>query len=264
MISIVAFPIKRLVDSQIFTAPGTQVYPFQINRPPVNWNFPDTETLYNQVKNEYISAIQLETICRTTNPAFNDIVAIGRLDQDQGIVLDEYKITQSKSELCKKYIDRAYDYSEVFSRDQDAFEQENFNVKLYAIVLLRDNQYYGHIYTWLSPISSTVLAMGIRNRVDSIFIKGTEDDLPGVSRYLLEGVRQFALSKGSAIMSIVHPRPIMQQILPHFGFIKTPISAEIIGQSIAPDEFFDKCYNCYIRLTEQPLTQEPVSFTLLE
>src|SRR5690625_2651639 len=101
-----------------------------------------------------------------------------------------------------------------------SFEDENVNEVLtgefskryrpsmipeyYVVVLLYKGEYYGHIYTWrlIGEHSDICMAVGIRGRVDLIFLG---DRLQDLSRYLFEGVRMFALSKGCH--SIVVPLP---------------------------------------------------------
>jgi len=110
--------------------------------------------------------------------------------------------------------------------------------------------------------------MGIRNRVDSLFIKYTNENLRNVSYYLLEGVRRFALSKGAANIIITYPRLIMQKILPTLGFVRTEekeISDKLIGQSIAPPSILNYCSNCY-KLSDiiKPIITNDMTFVLID
>jgi hypothetical protein len=96
-------------------------------------------------------------------------------------------------------------YREVMDRDYLAFNQEDFNVELYATVLLYQGEYYGHVYCWRSPVNETrVLVMGIRSRLDSYRLP-----LRGISSILLEGVRRYACCIGSSFLCIVRPIGVM-------------------------------------------------------
>jgi len=148
---------------------------------------------------------------------------------------------------------------DIFILDDQALLQPNFNVDLYVIILIYNNLYYGHIYTWVSPVDpSYCLFIGIRNRIDSIFIKQLPISLANVSSYLIEAVRLFALSKGCTQMVVVYPEPIMQQILPTLGFKASNVPIYYFGRSILtsftinpPSSF--TCFDClnYTNLTHK-------------
>lgn len=244
MVDILSFKVSTLPNDIRFKLPKIEsiCYPFRMSRPKVDWLQPNTLTLNNQVTNEYISLLQLQTVCSSDDINLKDIIFTD---------LHEYQLTASRDILAEKFMRRIEDYTEVYSRDQDAFEQFNFNVELNAIVLTYNGEYYGHIYCWISPIEKIVLAMGIRNRVDNIFLKGTDKYLPDVSGYLLEGVRNFALSNGIDQMIIVTPLPIMRNILSDLGFKMEFISSKIIGQSISPDNCSG--FYCFTQSTNKVL-----------
>ncbi|QIN54424.1 hypothetical protein [Cedratvirus kamchatka] len=85
---------------------------------------------------------------------------------------------------------------DVFSRDQDVFRPRvTYNVTVYATVLFVDDEYYGHIYSWVSPNNPDYcVCIGIRSRVDSFFIREEREESISVAALLLEGVRRFALN----------------------------------------------------------------------
>lgn len=118
---------------------------------------------------------------------------------------------------CVKFNTIYIDQLEVMSRDTDFFIHD-FPNTTYGIVLLNDDmEYYGHTYCWIHK--GEVFSMGIRNRIDSVFMKNTEKYIENVSYYLLEGVRQFTLRNGFKTFNIVSPLLVMHTILKKLGFI---------------------------------------------
>ena len=239
----------KVTPSNIFNIEKAgSINPFLSSRYDINWNTKDnyelSEMLAKQVYNEYMDLCIINELCNNENE--HEMYVIGGLKNGKPSYFRSYDIKSSqKREGSIKFLQWHRDYLEVFSRDHDAFTQKNFNVELYAVILLMDNMYQGHIYTWLSPQDNNYsFAMGIRNRVDSIFTKYTGEKCNNVSKYLLEGVTPFGNENGATNIMVVHPKPIMKQLLPSLGFEKTEISGRIIGNGITP--FSIICTNCYI------------------
>lgn len=235
----------------------------------INWasiNSQDLSVdLNNQVRNNYIELKMLIGSCE--NKESEHPFSVQNINNE--IDLKYYPIdSKQEREACKSLLSRKRDYIEVLSRDQDALNYDHVNVQLYAIVLIYNNIYYGHIYAWLSKINNDYcFAMGIRNRVDSAFIKYTENNLSNVSHYLLEGVRRFALSKGATNVVITYPKPIMQKILPTLGFERTEkeILDKWIGDSINPPSMLYYCTNCYkLKDTTKPIATNDMTFVLVD
>lgn len=88
-----------------------------------------------------------------------------------------------------------------------------------VVVAVYNKQYSGHIYVWISPTDPKLcLMIGIRNRVDNVFILGSRDYLPNVSLYLLEGCRKYALQQGSTRLAVIYPLSVMIKIITVLGF----------------------------------------------
>lgn len=147
-------------------------------------------------------------------------------------IYHEYELTPSEAEIpCKKLLERISGYMDVISRDSDIFNQRNWNVITHAIVVLYKGEYFGHIYVWISPTDPTIVCVqGIRNRVDSVFIK---DSLRDIAHYLFEGVRAFALANNCTTIIVVSPLPIMKRILRNWGFGAKTLTGQTIGKSVA-------------------------------
>lgn len=200
---------------------------------PVNWNLTNsyslTQSLSNQIENNYTDFNVIYHSCTHNDEPFKDVIMSGGL-VDGTPNFKEYDINpKDKPALCAKFLDRTDGYFDNFSRDEDALSQEGFDVTLYAVVLLRNDEYYGHIYTWLSPINPKIcFAMGIRNRVDSLFLTNHVS----VTGLLLEGVRRFALLHHCDDIFVPFPLRVMRSILSGYGFELVPIKEELLGTSI--------------------------------
>lgn len=241
---LLCFPVEKL--SHPFTISHANTLSVADDRYFIDWDQNLTTALNAQIYTEFLD-MKLIGGCSTAylegdqNPIF-------RFDANMEPVVFAQEV-QDKTSLCKKFLKILYDYREIFSRDQDALEQKGFNVKIYAIVLLKDKVYQGHIYTWASPRDPKyIMAMGIRNRIDSVFLK----DRIKVSTYLLEGVRLFALSL-QATPVIVQPRTIMRTILPKLGFQQTSLDGRVIGNCI---NCFSFSSVCYILQNDTPLVSD--------
>lgn len=203
-----------------------------------NWSQHEnlTNTLIDEVTNEIRDLNLINIGCE-------DDQLIG-INHDNDEAFDYNVDSEQKRKICHKIKTAFKDYYEVYSRDQDALCQEDFDVKIYAIVLLLDDKYQGHIYAWISPKDKNYcFTMGIRNKVESIIYRVKGSGLSNVSGYLLEGVRQFALAQGANKLYVVYPRQIMTTILPKLGFKQSTLNANIIGTSIQPFSFI--CNSCY-------------------
>ena len=115
-------------------------------------------------------------------------------------------------------------------------------------MLLKDDKYHGHIYTWVSPTNPyRCLMIGIRNRVDNIF-QSSEDIIRGIAPILLEGVRRFAVIKGCNQITVAHPLRPMIPILEYHGFEPDEILLSEIGASPASEDDHldsdDRCSRC--------------------
>jgi hypothetical protein len=251
------------------------VNPFRMNKVynffeqpafPVNWLSIDSlelsVSLNNQVKNNYIEFMAMTLSCE--DDEYDKPFSVVTIENQ--VYINYFDSTlQQKEENCKLFKQREKDYLEVISRDQDALTYDHVKVQLYAHVLVYNNIYQGHIYSWLSPYNTDYcFAMGIRNRIDSIFTRHLENNLKNISHYLLEGVRRFAISKGANHFIITYPKPIMIKILPTLGFERLSISNKLIGQSISPGSF-GNCNNCYKLIDViKPITDYEMTFLLIE
>ena len=205
-----------------------------------------TQTLQKQIINNYANYKLQSAACqRGVRPimyAHNGDNPDYKIGDDITGYIKPFDLSKDDAdEACAKYAVVEYGIREVISRDTDALEQRHFNVELHAVVLLnKENEYWGHIYAWVSPTEHNYcFAMGIRSRVDSILLSKVGKTVRNVSGYLLEGVRQFALSKGCHTIIIPSPMPVMKGILTKLGFahdqeFAQSLSDAIVGISIAP------------------------------
>ena len=141
---------------------------------------------------------------------------------------------------CDKFDEIGVSYIDIFHRDALAFRSDNTS-DLYAVVALYNNVYYGHVYLWLSEGQGTTFMMGIRNRVDSVFIRGTADERRSIALLLLEGARRFALINGTYSLIIIDPFSVMIDIAEPLGFVEVIVPSELVGSGVVvrPDEFSD-------------------------
>ncbi len=203
-------------------------------RKEVNWENPTSETLMNQIHNNFLDFMCLDICC---NAEGSPIMTLE--NRPEGPFQKIYQVEDVAASKAK-FLKIKDDIVEVFSRDEDAFNQKGFNVTLYAVVIVKGGEYQGHIYSWLSPTDPDwFFAIGIRSRVDSVFV---EDRLKRVSNYLLEGVRQLALAFKCKSMVITIPLPIMTKILSQNGFVQTNIKSQVIGNGLVPDNFHSQIY----------------------
>lgn len=214
------------------------------NKVPVDWSQRDSQSLslalIDQINNNTIELEMLLDKCRpyieqyTSSHVNTEKYFKSLKEKFPNINTTNPPPYQYNLENCSKFIPLVEAYNEVRNLDVRAIYQTYFDVELYAVVVLYRNEYYGHIYTWLSPVDPSVCCfMGIRNRVDNIFLKDMNTQLANVSYYLVEGVRRFALFKNCNKLVVVNARRIMREvILPRLGFIKTNIPSYYTGVSI--------------------------------
>lgn len=125
-------------------------------------------------------------------------------------------------------IDKIEGYFDVFSRDHSVYN-DDLEVETYCIVAMENGKYLGHIYTWISPEDKNLcLCMGIRSTIE--FRK------KGISKFLLEGVRNFALLNGCNKILVPRPLPVMERILLQIGFQEQELIESISGISININE----------------------------
>lgn len=233
---------------------------------PIDWSSSDPTFLTANLNNlSWLNKWDLQSFERSCKDS----------DEVSRVVFQNYSIQtknlpltlEQKNESCDKFISRIKDFSEILSRDEDALNYVDIKGDLYAVVLIYQGEYQGHIYTWISPFdASYCFAMGIRNRLDSIFTVYSGNNLRNVSSYLFEGVRRFALSKGASHLIVPYPRPIMTQLLPKLGFVQTEIKQSLLRLSLAPQSIFvtvcDLCFE-YQNLMIPSVTN-PMTFRLID
>ena len=117
------------------------------------------------------------------------------------------------NEVCAKFnsqkiINITNAYNNVMTID-DGFIDDKYPINI--IMLLHNGEYYGHIYTWLIRTNRTnvVFFIGIRSRVDNLFLLKCNLSIHYISSYLLEGVRRFALINNATWLMVFAPLGIM-------------------------------------------------------
>lgn len=202
--------------------------------------------LLNTIKNEVVNFNTLRNFSQSGGE-LNEIFYANFIDEESLQIQDLNKVEitnyiQDKervSQIMHDFNNISRDYLEIFSRDSDAFNgysfenKEAFNSTLYVVVLLIDNEYYGHVYTWISPIDSELMfILGIRTKImllDNIKIKN-------ISRIIFEGVRQFAKISNCNRLCIETPTDKMYKISKHYGFKNINVDPRLCGISlIRPD-----------------------------
>lgn len=135
---------------------------------------------------------------------------------------------------------------------------------LYVVVLLVNEEYYGHIYTWPSPSTPQIHCfVGIRARIDYPFLP-PDKRLTRLAHYLLEGVRLLAVRHSATLLTVTEPLPVMKHVLTNLGFVHTPhqmkkiidrgtLGVVTLGSITMMSNKFD-----------QPFTVNPFTFVLVE
>lgn len=232
----------------------------------VNWNSNNSITLshalMNQINNNYINLHLLKDSCE------KNIQENFTIQNDNNITyLQKYNSNRS---LCDKFLHLYKPYKYIFGIDVEAIYQNNFNVDLYCVVIFHDGEYYGHVFTWISPIEPLYcLSIGIRNRVDSVFLKNTDKELPNVTTYLMEGVRRFAEMNGCMYSTTLYPEPILRdKLLPEIGFFYDKIPLYYFGISIHSSFVPDESLTCDVCLSlsniSYPITNNINSFSFYD
>lgn len=249
MATILTFPV---IKDEYFT---TKQYKFYEEIQYIPWDdikrdiISLNQALRDQIGANYLNFIRLYNQCeKKEDHNITTIIQGADNSPDGQNIIKNYPINQEMiKNICQKFHRYSDDTIDVMRRDVLAINQRDFNVEIYAVVLINNNQYYGHIYTWMSPTNNNVsIAMGIRGRVDNLFLREIGEALPNVSSYLLEGVRRFALINGATKIIIPYPLDVMGRILPTFGFrlALPPPPDSIIGNSLAPHH--GSCRRCSI------------------
>jgi len=277
LVQILCFPITKVLDPINIPPNGTLVYAFKLPRYETNWNnhLNLSETLNNQIKNNVADFEQLHQLCNIPDNRL--------FTTKDDVILKDYYISDEQNEhsssginqkiiQCNKFKLREPGYIDVLTRDNEVFNQTDWNVQTYALVLIYKNTYFGHIYAWTNKNinkntnentnNKICFGMGIRNRIDSVFI---DNELPDVAKYLLEGVRRFGLAQGCNLMSIPNPLEIMKKILTNLNFYRHTIHHDVIGKSLAVQQQFvwPYCDNCYIyNNINLPIIEDDIEFKI--
>lgn len=232
---------------------------------PVDFSFNTTsrlsQELAKQCLNELDDLNRYVSMCQT--PSFREEHQdLHWMEVGSGPTKDRYHwyglTSEQLDKTCENLEKVLPDYQEIYDRDYDAFRQEDFDVQLYANVLLLDNVYLGHIYTWISPNDPNYcFCMGIRSTVKSIPNKYLGKRYPSVTKILLESVRIFALKNNATKVIIAFPLSVM---LDQEGFVRKPVRTSLLGKSISPRND-SICYSCQT-LTDiyKPISQEEITF----
>lgn len=262
-IRLLVFPIKT-VEDPFDNVPGD---PFVRTRCKANWSARDrlSETLNCQIKNNRTDYDQLTLECfPKNNPQTHGVLATYNFRNDKlRRVFNYYQSEEQKEQQCEKFSKRTFSYGDLFQRDEEVFNQVDWNVTTYAVVLLLNGIYLGHIYTWVSPVDpSYCFAMGIRARVDQVFLP---ESFKNVSHYLFEGVRKFAQSKGCQTIIVTFPMLTIIELLKRLGFSHVEINTNAMGKSLATTFSLDEyCRNCYQLPSDHSIMNDEVTFDLVE
>jgi hypothetical protein len=135
-----------------------------------NLNFSSTKTsiylseiLRNVVFEENLKYTQIKNYCSDSD--------------NSTFIIDDLPYDLS----CENLMPMLSSLFDVFNEDFELlFHGEEFSVTHYAVVVLFNKEYIGHIYTWMSPINPKLcFAMSIRSSVEFIY---KEKILPSISR----------------------------------------------------------------------------------
>ncbi|SHO33358.1 Hypothetical protein BQ3484_290 [Cedratvirus A11] len=214
-----------------------------------------SQTLSDQCHHNLFNFRFLSALCQEGEEPYSIISGGGRGEDSTS----RFQVRNYQSNKpCAKLLSAYSSYMDVFSRDQDVFRPRvTYNVTIYATVLLVDDEYYGHIYSWVSPNNPDYcVCIGIRSRVDSFFIREEREQNISVAALLLEGVRRFALTFSCTEIIVLRPLRVMKSILPKFAFVKVGhVSGKIIGK--APNNTYaEDCSECMIRESKESISDE--------
>ena len=226
--------------------PDTEIYS-------INWDKNTSEELSNtliyQIKNTLHDLIVLNQYCGNPDTYNCDVAIIEDIPQELQVTTSNMYINLSyeeKIKLCKSYNEKAYSYYEILLDDNLIYKFPEL-VETYAIIIISNDIYYGHVYTWISPINPDYcFIQGIRNIPESSFDKNS---VKNISKYLLDGARQFALNKGCKKIVVTHPMKVMKGILIHLGFVNEYVTSDEVGLSLGNNrlnvKFGGTCNTCY-------------------
>jgi hypothetical protein len=164
-------------------------------------------------------------------------------------IKDEYfgiLLTPEKREkICKTFDQyRAYAYRDLLNRDQkvlnDQFKNNKIRKDVYAVVLLNDYKYVGHVYCWFN--GEYAFMMGIRSDpLNSL----KENEVKGVASYILEAVRKFSILNGAKSLIVPYAMAGMSDKLRKLAFHHSKIEEDIMG--ISPLLGRGPCSQCQIK-----------------
>jgi hypothetical protein len=236
-------------------------------------SFELSETLNNQVILNMSNFRFLSGTCKRisdrsiTNP--NDIFTLF-VNEHGDLLLRPFGIKDMGilEDVCKKYSSKMFEKSQwdVLSRDHDALNHVSEYRDLHAVVLLdKNNEYTGHIYTWLSPDEKHLIAIGIRSRIDMLFERSQNRGMNNVADYLLEALRLLALRFGAVDIIIPKPLKNMQILLiDRYHFQTQTISVEILkSPMLFQDPFINQITVYTFNKLDQPITLNMMSLTII-
>jgi hypothetical protein len=142
-------------------------------------------------------------------------------------------VSYLESKAKKQFINNSWAYYDVLSFDEELINNYDKKVTTYAIVISEGHRYQGHVYVWISPRDPNwCLMIGIRNRVDSVFLKDHPGYLPNVSHYLIEACEKFAVHNGCKNLVIVFPLEVMSKMARQRGYQEGKISSILTDNSV--------------------------------
>jgi hypothetical protein len=220
MVSILCFRVWKHKDE--FRAPDEDDKPYNMPINNVDWSLQSSEflttSLLTQSNNNVAELYRLWLLCGDNSNTRGRIPRI--------------KIKASDDPSCGVFSERISAYLDVFVRDEHALDQTNFDSPIYVVVVLNNGEYYGHIYIWISH--HRCYAIGIRSRVDAVFLRGTSRELRNIAQYLFEGVRLFALFHGYDHFYVTFPLDSILSLLKSIGFNrKMEFLTKYLGHNIA-------------------------------
>lgn len=198
------------------------LYPYKYDFPktlllePLNWKNDLFNSFVKQLKINRIifdiitkSNSEIKLYFNNTNESYYEIIHNNKINSH----IKKYEYTD---ELKSKFKTMSYDFIETFSWDYQFFNntEDKYNdYERYVIILIYQNEYYGHIYFWKSE--NLCFCIGIRSRIDNIFI---ENKLKNISLHLLNGIENFCLENNCDEICVISPMGIMPKILKTLGF----------------------------------------------
>lgn len=161
------------------------------------------------------------------NYIFRQIVGKMGLTIDK---MDDKDMDQIALNLIKThYFPVANFYGDVFSADTDwdnLYTDYEYREKAKCHILMKDNVYVGHIYSWekyhritrWETDPNTLLAQYIRTSLLNHLYESVGERVKGVAYYLIDSVVQYAKIIGKTSVSVIMPLSSMTYILVKYGF----------------------------------------------